>query len=193
MPSQLPAPLTQTLTPKMVQFVEHYVALGGRHQARAAILAGYSHSAAPTVASRLLRRPDVLAYLQHVAETRIKADVIASSETLRELRDSPATPPAIRRQCANDLLDRAGMIVAKLATVTHIVEHRPADRAGDMIQRILSDLFAVGALKVCDPERWQHFLDACNRPIEPSPVTDAEFEEVPAEAEDQVAEEWVGA
>lgn len=40
MPSPLPVPLTETLSPKMLAFVEHYVDLGGRHQGRAAIMAG---------------------------------------------------------------------------------------------------------------------------------------------------------
>ncbi|MEP6604536.1 MAG: terminase small subunit, partial [Nitrosospira sp.] len=83
MPSSLPVPLTESLSAKMRFFVDHYVSQGGRHQGRAAIMAGYSRSAADAVASRLLRRPDVLALLRHIVETRIKADVVTSADTLR--------------------------------------------------------------------------------------------------------------
>lgn len=138
MPSSLPEPLTKTMTPKMVAFVDHYVAYGGRHQGRAAIMAGYAKSSADVVACRLLRRPDVLALLRHVVETRIKADAVASADTLRELRDSPATPAAVRRQCANDLLDRAGMLVEKFATVRHEIVNGPASDTGTLIASIIA-------------------------------------------------------
>lgn len=165
MPSPLPVPLTENLTPKMLAFVEHYVDLGGRHQGRAAIMAGYSKTSADAVASRLLRRPDVLALLRHIVKTQIKADAVASADTLRELRDSPATPAAVRRHCANDLLDRAGLLVEKFSTVHHIVEDRH-EVSGTNILRMIHDLApSMGIeLVIRDQGKLDHFLAITDKP-----------------------------
>lgn len=166
MPSPLPAPLTQSLTAKMLSFVEHYVAQGGRHQGRAAIMAGYARTAADAVASRLLRRPEILALLRHIVETKIKADVLSSAETLKELRDSPATPPAVRRHCANDLLDRAGLLVEKFSTVHHVVE-RHGDVTGSQVLQLIHNLAPqMGVeLVVRDQAKLDRFLAAADRQV----------------------------
>jgi len=161
MPSPLPVPISEGLSPKMRAFVEHYVGLGGRHQGRAAIMAGYGKAGADAIASRLLRRPDVLALLRHIVETRIKADAVASAETLKELRDSPVTPAAVRRQCANDLLDRAGMLIEKFATIRHVVEpYQPSCGEGllEMLRRLAPDMGIE--IVVRDQDTLDHFLEA---------------------------------
>lgn len=182
MPSHLPTPLTGTLSPKMLAFVEHYVDLGGRHQGRAAIMAGYSKSSADAVASRLLRRSDVLTLLKHIVETRIKADVVMSADTLRELRDNPATPPMVRRHCANDLLDRAGMLVEKFSTVHHLVEPRHVPMGKSVLQTLQSLAPDMGIeLVIRDQIKLDRFLAIANH-IEggnPPTIIDCEIVDVP--------------
>lgn len=162
----------------MRAFVEHYVDLGGRHQGRAAIMAGYGKAGADAIASRLLRRTDVLALLRHIVETRIKADAVASAEALKELRDNPTTPAAVRRQCANDLLDRAGMLVEKFATIRHVVEPQrgPAGaRILEMLRRLAPDMGIE--ILVRDQAKLDHFLEATARFEDDPNVIDGEFSE----------------
>jgi phage terminase small subunit len=158
MPSQLPAPLTEGLTAKQLSFVEHYVGLAGRHQGRAAIMAGYSRTGADAHASRLLRDPRILRVLRHYAETRIKATVVASAATLEELRDDLSAPQAVRLKAASELLDRAGLLVEKISTMHHIVSDQRRSNAGDL--RELVDLVVnldVGVV-VGDPDKLQRAL-----------------------------------
>jgi hypothetical protein len=162
MPSQLPVPYG--LTPKMLAFVDHYVELGGKSQEQAAVLAGYAASGAAALASRLLRRPDVLAYLRHVAETRIRADVVISADVLRMIRDDASVPPGERRKAASELLDRAGLIVAKLSQHNVVVDDRrrsPADMARIIVdgdRRLLDDLLGVGIIRVNDRAALDAYL-----------------------------------
>jgi hypothetical protein len=107
----------------MIAFAENFVRLGGRNASGAAAAAGYStagdgHKA---IASRLLRRPEVLALIRHLVLTDVQADAVTSMDTLRCLRDDPAVPAEVRRKCANDLLAQAGFLVEKFATVRHVV------------------------------------------------------------------------
>ena len=183
MPSPLPTPLTRSMSDKMLAFVEHYIDLGGRHQGRAAIMAGYSPSAADAVASRLLRRNDVLALLRHVTETRIKADAIASADTLRELRDDPGTPAAVRRQCANDLLDRAGLLVEKFSTMRHVLEDR-VTLSGPRIWQMLRDTAPEMGIEIAIRDqaklnRWIKIMDrpGSNDTTGVPEAIDADFEE----------------
>jgi hypothetical protein len=165
----------------MFAFVEHYVDLGARHQGRAAIMAGYSKTAADAVASGLLRRADVLAQLRHIVETRIKADVVMSAETLKELRDSPATPAAVRRQCANDLLDRADLLVEKFSTVHHVVEQRSAPIGTNVLEMLRKLAPDMGIELVArDQAKLDHFLAVADRSDDRSApaVIDGEFVDV---------------
>jgi hypothetical protein len=132
--SALPAPIT--LTPKMVAFCDAFLELGGRHQGKAARVAGYTDAAADAVASRLLRRPDVLAHLRQLAQGRLQADILLSCQTLRELRDDVLTPPAERRKCAEVLLDRAGWVVASLNVNANVDVGGPQTR-GEMLAEIV--------------------------------------------------------
>lgn len=181
MPSQLPAPLTETLTPKMLAFIEAYVDSGGRNQRRAALLAGYSKTSADTVASRLLRRPDVLAVLRHIVETRIRADAVASAETLRELRDSPSTPANVRRLAASELLDRAGLLVERFSTVHHVVEdRRTVGQIGSSVYRAMQEMASdIGVeIVVRDPEKLERFLTSSDEQPQAVAAEDVEWEEI---------------
>jgi hypothetical protein len=89
----------------------------------------------PVLPTEFLFLPDILAHLRQLAQGRLQADILLSCQTLRELRDDVATPPAERRKCAEVLLDRAGWVVAGLNVTANVdvTETREA-----MIEEILT-------------------------------------------------------
>jgi phage terminase small subunit len=123
-----------TLTQKQRAFVDAFVQLGGKHQEKAALAAGYSKSGAASIASHLLRRPDVLAYLKHVAETRVKAGIVRSVEVLETLRDDVSISPETRRKCAEVLLGHAGLIVARVSETTIRVEETRDQQIAEVLR-----------------------------------------------------------
>lgn len=169
---RLPVPLQSTLTPKMLAFVEAYIEAGGRNAGRCAILAGYSPTSAGPIASRLLRRPDVLAYLRHVAESRMQADVIASAEVLRTLRDDPTVAAAERRKCASELLDRAGLIVAKHVINEHVMPSAEElrDRLAIALRTLGLDASAVPLIEVVEDVDYEEVEEHEPEPGEPETV-----------------------
>jgi hypothetical protein len=200
MSSQLPVPFG--LTDRIKSFVDHYVAMGGRSQEKAAVLAGFAPSGAAAHASRLLRRQDVLAYLKHVAETRIMADVAVSVDVLREIRDDRLeSPPGERRKAASELLDRAGMIIAKISEHHVTVDDRrmrsPTEMAHmltKMRRDILAELVEQGLVMITDQSRldahFEHQREVMIRIADrqKQQAIDAEFEEVSDEPADDLSD-----
>ena len=199
MPSQLPAPLTEGMTPKMLAFLDAYVRFGGRYQERAAIVAGYAPSGAGAVASRLLRRPDVLRVLRHITETVIKGDVLRSADVLREIRDDPGAETGERRKAASELLDRAGMLIAKLSQHHVVVDdrrHNPAADAASLTllhRQLIEDAARAGAVQV-DEVKLASFLrerqEANERGLERlrANAVDAEYEVIEDEGPDDLSD-----
>lgn len=140
--AQIEAP---ALTDRQRRFVDLYVENGGRQQGNCARLAGIASTAADAWASRALRHPGILAELRRIAETRMQADVIRSTEVLRQLRDDASVPPAERRKAASELLDRAGMIVAKVSEHNVNVTHEDRDT-------IIRDLIEMAGQFGLDPK-----------------------------------------
>ena len=161
MSSQLPAPLTAGLTTKMIAFAETYVRLGGRNASGAAAMAGYStagdgHKA---IASRLLRRPEVLALVRHLVLTDVQADAASSMDTLRRLRDDPAVPAEVRRKAANDLLAQAGYLVEKFATVRHVVsDTRQSTASAVENYHSLREYAEACGMAIVDQAKWDEAL-----------------------------------
>ena len=161
MPSQLPAPLTSGLTTKMIAFAENFVRLGGRNASGAAAMAGYStagdgHKA---IASRLLRRPEVLALIRHLVLTDVQADAASSMDTLRHLRDDPAVPAEVRRKCANDLLAQAGFLVEKFATVRHVLsDDRQQTSSAVATHHELREHAERWGMAIVDQAKWDEAL-----------------------------------
>jgi hypothetical protein len=170
----LPVPFD--LTPKMRAFAEAYCDLGGQNATKAAMVAGYAQSAAAAVASRLLRRDDVLAYLRHLVETKFRAEAIKSATVLAKIRDDETAPVGERRKAASELLDRAGLIVAKLNQHHVTIEDtRPEAQIAEILrlckaQGIEPSALGLGGLVAFVGREKAEALAA-------SPVLDAEFSE----------------
>jgi hypothetical protein len=170
----------------MVKFVDYYVAFGGRNQTQAAISAGYSPTGAQAIASRLLRRPDVLRLLHHITETTIKADILASAETLRMIRDSGEAPVSERRKAASELLDRAGMLIAKVSEHHVTVDHVNPNHMGRHVEGLIAlrQYAEQSGMTVTNQMAWDEAMrvaEIMNRQdAEQRKVVDAEWEEVQA-------------
>jgi len=154
--ANLPAPLTEGLTPKQIAFCEAYVRLGGRNASAASVAAGYSvqgdsHRA---VASRLLRNPVVLALIRHLVSTDVQAEAVASMDVLKRLRDDPGCPHAVRRQCANDLLSHAGYLIEKFSTVHHVVSDQRRSDAADLVELVSIVLGLDCGVGIVDQSKW---------------------------------------
>jgi hypothetical protein len=178
-----------TVTEKMRGFVEHYIALGGRNATRAAVLAGYAEGGAAAIASRLLRDPRVLAYLRHIASTKIRAGVIESVRTLEGIRDDATVSAGERRKAASELLDRAGMLIERITTITH--EHVIRDQhVGSSLAATIRELIAQGGtgLTITDPAQfglWAADVDRLGAAgvvgaRSSDRIVDADFEELPS-------------
>jgi phage terminase small subunit len=164
MPSNLPVPLTQNLTPKQIAFAEAYVLkLGGRNASGAAALAGYStagngHQA---VASRLLRDPRVLALIRHLVLTDVQASAVCSMAVLQELQDDIGVPPDTRRKAALNLLEQAGYLVEKFATVRHVVENGVASKfKGRRVEQLeeLRRYAEAAGMTVTNQQAWDEAM-----------------------------------
>jgi hypothetical protein len=145
----------------MIAFAENYVRLGGRNASGAAAMAGYStqgdgHKA---IASRLLRRPEVLALIRHLVLTDVQADAATSMDTLKLLRDDPAVPAEVRRKAANDLLAQAGFLVEKFATVRHVLSdnRQPTSSAVDTHYALREYAERCG-MAIVDQAKWDEAL-----------------------------------
>jgi hypothetical protein len=169
------------LTPKMLKFIDLYIEAGGRQQERCAILAGYAPSGAAAIASRLLRRPDVLRVIRHITETVIQGDVLASANVLRQIRDDAEAETGERRKAASELLDRAGMLIAKVSTVNHVIEdHRMfGAQAAETLRNFVETLVKDRLVTVNDEDRLRSYLDVLATPT----LTDADYEEIEDEPE----------
>ena len=79
----------------------------GITQEDAAVLAGYSIKSAAVEASRTLRKPKVLEYLDTCVNHGIKAMAIGASMVVKDLSNQ-AKSPLVRLQAAQDILNRSG-------------------------------------------------------------------------------------
>ena len=161
------------LTPMMREFVHIYVETGGRDASLAARLAGYSTKSDGhrVIAHRLLRDPRILAAIRHEVETKVKAGAALAMGTLLELAEKASTD-GVRFQAAQAVLDRAGLLVAKVSEHTVIVEDR----------RTTAEL--VAAIRSHAAVAEKHGIDLSfieGLALSADPVVDAEYEEVPAD------------
>ena len=107
----LPAEIKPTTLPHNVQrFVD--ILLSGRAPNSAAKLAGFETPAASACA--LMAREDVQIAIMQEAERRLIGDgVPAAIRCLIGLVRNKKTSPKLRKECANSILDRAGIIAPK--------------------------------------------------------------------------------
>lgn len=109
---QLPPPQCAALTTKQRIFAEAYVETGGRTQIAAARMAGYAEASASISAGKNLSNPMVLAYIKHIIETKMQAGVALAWDTLMDL--CATGPPAVRKACATEMMDRGGFLQTKV-------------------------------------------------------------------------------
>lgn len=123
MPYDLPAALS--LTTKQAAFVQAFVELGDA--AKAAEAAGYGSS--KIAGYRLAKHPALLAAIRYETAKRLQSLAPVALTVLEEIMLNEKADPRVRRQCAVDVLSRAG--------------HMPPtarDKAGDKPDRPLAEL-----------------------------------------------------
>lgn len=89
----------------------------GTTQEEAAIAAGYNPRSAGVAASRNLRLPHVIEYLDVCVNRGIKLNAVSAAMVVKDLSDASKSP-YVRLQAAQDILDRAGHKPATGPTMT---------------------------------------------------------------------------
>jgi len=112
------------LTPMQRALVDNLFA-PGITQADAAVLAGYSTKSAAVEASRTLRKPKVLEYLDACVNHGIKAMAVGASMVVKDLSNQ-AKSPLVRLQAAQDILNRSG----------HAPDTKPVVNVGELTVNI---------------------------------------------------------
>jgi hypothetical protein len=97
----------------------------GINQEEAAVLAGYASNSAHVAASRTLRLPHVLEYLDVCVNGGIKSMAIGAALVVKDLSDT-AKSPLVRLQAAQDILNRSG----------HQAEQKPMVSVGSLTVNI---------------------------------------------------------
>lgn len=165
-------PKMRKLSPQQRSFVYAMTACGG-NMTRAALAAGYGagsetekqrEKAARVAGSRLASEPKVLEAIKEEAEKRLHSGALIAASTLLEIVGDPLHKD--RLKAASQLLDRAGLIIETKHTVN--VTHSGADR--ETVARITDLATKLGL----DPKALLG---------QTGPIIDAEFEEVPREAD----------
>ena len=103
------------LTEQKMQFVEEYLKLKCKNQAKAAIAAGYSEQSAASQACQLLKNPEVAEYLKkrkaEIAQDLRDEFIFDALEAKKAMYNILVDPDADNRDkitIARDFLDRAG-------------------------------------------------------------------------------------
>lgn len=97
----------------------------GTTQEEAAIKAGYSVKSAAIEASRTLRKPKVLEYLDACVNHGVKAMAVGALNVVKDMSEQ-AKSPLVRLNAAQDILDRAG----------HQVDNKPIVQVGELTVNI---------------------------------------------------------
>jgi len=97
----------------------------GITQEEAAVAAGYSPKSAAIEASRTLRKPAVVKYLDVCVNHGIKANAVSAHMVVKDLSDG-AKSPLVRLQAAQDILNRSG----------HAPDTRPMISVGELTVNI---------------------------------------------------------
>jgi hypothetical protein len=97
----------------------------GITQEEAAVKAGYSPKSAHVEASRTLRKPKVIEYLDACVNHGIKANAVSAVMVVKDLSDQ-AKSPLVRLQAAQDILNRAG----------HAPDNKPVVNVGELTVNI---------------------------------------------------------
>lgn len=103
------------LTEQKKQFVEEYIKLKCKNQAKAAIAAGYSEQSAASQACQLLKNPEVAEYLKQRRAELAQAlrdefifDALEAKKAMYAIMTDPDADNRDKITIARDFLDRAG-------------------------------------------------------------------------------------
>ncbi len=96
-------------------FCFEYVASGGK-QGASALKAGYAKSCANQVASRLMRKPEVIRAIYDITAMQMGAHLPAALAKIAKLSGS-AKSEYVQLEASKDLLDRAGLAAPKKVNV----------------------------------------------------------------------------
>ena len=145
----------EQITARELKFAHAYTELGGKDGVgmQAALLAGYSVKGAATAAYRLLRRPLVIEAIKKEVERVFSINVVVGSKILLELAQDKSTPPSVRAQCAESLLNRGGLQLVRLSENRITIEDKRSD--AEILSRIaqLSKELGIDAKLVSDSSK----------------------------------------
>lgn len=160
-------PAMRALTPNQRNYVVALVTRKARNNTQAAMMAGYGGTDEATrVAAKILNRnPRVILAIREEADKVIRSAAVLGANVLREMVDDPSVPAGVRRQCANDLLDRSDLQVTTKHEVN--VKHETSDELKREIAEIARRLGQ-------DPSK---FIDG--------PIIEAQYTEVIAPRTDE--------
>ncbi|MGO8865802.1 MAG: terminase small subunit [Alphaproteobacteria bacterium] len=132
------ASLVAGLTPRMIRFAELFVSSGGKRE-EAARAAGYSDKGdgAHVAANRLIHDPRVLKLVRHLCEAKVQGLIAQATAKLEHLMEHGSKNDAVKLKACQELLNRAGWLVASYSEVHHVVEHT---RAGPLAMRLVNNL-----------------------------------------------------
>ena len=113
------------LTEQKKQFVEEYIKLKCKNQAKAAIAAGYSETSAASQACQLLKNPEVAEYLKQRRAELAQAlrdefifDALEAKKEMYKIMTDPESDNRDKITIARDFLDRAGFKPGEEVKVT---------------------------------------------------------------------------
>jgi hypothetical protein len=137
--------LAKNLTEQQEKFVHELIA--GRRPDDAARAAGYSESFTKHY-NLLLRSPTIAAAVRIAIAQRLTTEALPLSyATLIELARDNATPAAVRRAAARDLMDRAGFVAPKAIDAASAGADKPlsemsSDELRGLVDKLESELGA---------------------------------------------------
>lgn len=100
------AVLAKALTPKQRRFADNLF-LPATNQEQAAVLAGYAEGSAHVAASRNMRVPAIVAYINACVAQGFQANAIKAAQVVKDISDT-AKSEKVRLEASQDILNRAG-------------------------------------------------------------------------------------
>ena len=133
------------LTEQKKQFVEEYLKLKCKNQAKAAIAAGYSEQSAASQACQLLKNPEVAEYLRmrkgELAQSLRDEFIFDALEAKKAMYNIMVDPDADNRDkitIARDFLDRAGFKPGEEVKLSGSVNNPFADLSVDELKALVN-------------------------------------------------------
>jgi hypothetical protein len=140
------------LTDMQAAFVRETVK--GRLPDDAARAAGYNMTH-PDIAYRLLQNPGVALAIRFEVNRLLTVEALPLAyNVLKDLAKDPKVPPAVRRACARDLIDRAGFVAPKAQAFEGQGEKPLSEMSSEELRALVDKLeseLAGRAVDVSDP------------------------------------------